>query len=103
MQPSLGKQTYHGKCNANAPYSSNARFSIYSLSLCPGTSSGIRALSEHVADRIEALEGERLAIEVLPVPGAPSAGVESGDGALDDPRESKRQNFFGLIGVLDGV
>jgi hypothetical protein len=56
-----------------------------SLRVCPETSSGIAKLSKHEADRGEAQEGERLAIEVLPIFGKPSAAVEPRNGALDDP------------------
>jgi N-formylglutamate amidohydrolase len=59
--------------------------SIPELRVCPRTSSAIAKFSEHEADGCEAQECERLAIEVLPIFGKPSAAVEPSNGALDDP------------------
>ena len=42
-----------------------------------------------------------LAIEVLPILGKPSAAVEPGDGALDNPTAGKHDESFGVIGALD--
>ena len=46
-------------------------------------------------------ESQRLAIEVLPILGKPSASVEPGNGALNDPAAWKHHKSFGLIGALD--
>jgi hypothetical protein len=102
LQPSLGKQTYHGKCNANASYSSNAKYVIYSLSGCLGTSSRLTGFSQHAEDRFRAREGKRIAIEALPVPGMASAGPDLADGG-DDPTAWKCQKLLGPIGALDWV
>ena len=67
----------------------------------PGTSSGITKFSEHEADGCEAQECERLAIEVLPILGKPSAAVEPSNGALDDPPAWEDHKSFDLIGPLD--
>jgi hypothetical protein len=56
-----------------------------SLRVCPERSDGIAEFSEHEADRGEAQECQRFAIEVLPIFGEPSATVEPGEGTLDDP------------------
>ena len=55
------------------------------LRVRPGTSSGITKFSEHEADGCEAQECERLAIEVRPIFGKPSASVEPSNGTLDHP------------------
>ena len=67
------------------------------LRVCPGTSSRITKFSEHEADRCEAQECQRLAIEVLPILGKPSAAVEPGDGALDNPTAGKHHESLGVI------
>jgi hypothetical protein len=40
-------------------------------------------------------------VEVLPILGKPSAPVEPGDGALDNPTAGKHHESFGVIGALD--
>jgi hypothetical protein len=59
------------------------RSSVLLIRVRPGTSSGITKFSEHETDGCEAQECERLAIEVLPIFGKPSASVEPSNGALD--------------------
>ena len=55
------------------------------LRVRPETSSGVAEFSEHETDRSELEEGERCAVEVLPVLCQAPAAVEPSDGALDDP------------------
>jgi len=71
------------------------------LRVRPGTSSGITKFSEHEADGCEAQECERLAIEVLPIFGKPSASIEPSNGALDHPTTWEHDESFGVIGALD--
>jgi hypothetical protein len=46
-------------------------------------------------------EGQRLAIEVLPILGKPTTAVEPGNGALDDPAFGQDCKSDDLIGSLD--
>src|SRR5690349_8531356 len=55
------------------------------LRVCPGTSCGIAEPSQHEADRGKAEEGERLAIEGLPILGQSTAAVQPSYGAFDNP------------------
>src|SRR4051794_13468210 len=57
----------------------------YPLRVCPGTSCGIAEPSQHEADRGKAEEGERLAVEVLPILGQSTAAVQPSYGAFDNP------------------
>src|SRR5262245_48658541 len=70
---------------------------LYCLRVCPETSGGIAKFSEHEADRGEAQECERFAIEVLPILGESAAAVEPREGALDDPAFGQYDKSFGLI------
>jgi hypothetical protein len=40
-------------------------------------------------------------VEVFPILGKPSAAIEPGDGALDNPTAGKHHKYFGVIGALD--
>ena len=71
-----------------------------SLRVSPETSGWITELSQHEADGGEAQEGERRTIEVLPVLGEPSAAVEPGESALDNPTLGQYAKSLGLIGPL---
>src|SRR3954451_15258040 len=53
------------------------------LRVCPGTSCGIAEPSQHEADRGKAEEGERLAVEVLPILGQSTGAVQPSYGAFD--------------------
>jgi hypothetical protein len=46
-------------------------------------------------------ERERLSVEVLPILGEPSAAIEPGDGALDDPAFGQHRKSAGPIGAFD--
>src|SRR3954451_2499715 len=56
-----------------------------SLRVCPRTLCGITEPSQHDADGGEFEEGERFAVEALPVLDEPATAVEPGKRALDDP------------------
>src|SRR6476660_8445724 len=70
------------------------------LSVCPGTSCGIAEPSQHEADRGKAEEGERLAVEVLPILSQPTAAVQPSDGAFDNPALREDDKPFRLIRAL---
>ena len=48
-------------------------------------------------------EGECVVIAVFPVLGEPTATVEPGDGALDDPTFGFDDKAFGMIGAFDDL
>jgi len=58
---------------------------ISDLRVCPGRLGGVAELSQHQADESETQKGKRLAVEIFPILGRPSAAVEPGEGALDNP------------------
>src|SRR3954453_7197361 len=72
---------YDGHCLTKA--SLRVRCFVVSdrLRVCPGTLCGISEPSQHEADRGKAEEGERLAVEVLPILGQSTAAVQPRDGA----------------------
>ena len=55
------------------------------LRVCPGRLGGVAELSQHQADGSETQKGKRLAVEIFPILGQPTAAVEPGEGALDNP------------------
>src|SRR6476659_1189308 len=67
----------------------------------PETSRWIAEFSEHEADWGEAQERERFAVEILPILGEPSAAIEPGNGALDDPAFGQDHKSADLIGTFD--
>jgi transposase len=70
------------------------------LRVCPGTSCGIAEPSQHEADRGKAEEGERLAVEVLPILGQPTAAVQPSYGAFDNPTLREHHKALGGIRAL---
>src|SRR5690349_2902125 len=70
------------------------------LRVCPRTSCRIGELSQHEADGSETQEGERLAVEVLPILGQPAASAEPGKRALHDPSLGQDDKPLRLIGAL---
>ena len=56
-----------------------------SLRVCPETLCGIAEFSQHEADGGEAQEGERPAVEALPILGQSATAAEPGETAFDDP------------------
>src|SRR5262249_30925358 len=71
------------------------------LRVCPKPSGGVTKFSEHEAECAEPQERQRVAIEVLPILGKPSAAVEPSKGAFDDPTAWKHHESFRPIGALD--
>ena len=61
------------------------------LRVRPETLCRITEFSEHESNGRELDEGERVAVEVLPVLGQSAAAVEPGDGAFDRPKQSFRR------------
>jgi hypothetical protein len=61
----------------------------------------IAELSKHGPNGGEAQECERLAIEALPIFGQPSAAIEPGDGAFDDPGFGDDRETDRVLGALD--
>src|SRR4051795_13278199 len=70
------------------------------LRVYPGTSCGIAEPSQHEADRGKAEEGERLAVEVLPILGQSTAAVQPSYGAFDNPALRENDKPFRLIRAL---
>jgi hypothetical protein len=48
-------------------------------------------------------KGERIVVAVFPILGKPTAAVEPGDGALDDPSFGFDDKAFGVIGTFDDL
>src|SRR3954451_20693863 len=73
------------------------RISKRPLRVCPETSCGIAEPSQHEADGSETQEGERLAVEVLPILRQSAASSEPSKGALHDPALGQDDKPFSLI------
>ena len=69
----------------------------------PGTLCRITEFSEHESNGRELDEGERVAVEVLPVLGQSAAAVEPGDGAFDHPTPGLDDEALHPIGSLDDL
>ena len=76
---------------------------IYSLRVRPETLCRITEFSEHESNGRELDEGERVAVEVLPVLGQSAAAVEPGDGAFDHPTPGLDDEALHPIGSLDDL
>ena len=63
----------------------------------------ITEFSEHESNGRELDEGERVAVEVLPVLGQSAAAVEPGDGAFDHPTPGLDDEALHPIGSLDDL
>ena len=74
-----------------------------SLRVRPETLCRITEFSEHESNGRELDEGERVAVEVLPVLGRPAAAVEPGDGAFDHPTPGLDDEALHPIGSLDDL
>ena len=81
----------HFKCNRNR------------LRVRPETLCRITEFSEHESNGRELDEGERVAVEVLPVLGQSAAAVEPGDGAFDHPTPGLDDEALHPIGSLDDL
>ena len=73
------------------------------LRVRPGTLCRITEFSEHELNGRELDEGERVAVEVLPVLGQSAAAVEPGDGAFDHPTPGLDDEALHPIGSLDDL
>ena len=75
----------------------------FSLRVRPETLCRITEFSEHESNGRELDEGERVAVEVLPVLGQSAAAVEPGDGAFDHPTPGLDDEALHPIGSLDDL
>ena len=73
------------------------------LRVRPETLCRITEFSEHESNGREFDEGERVAVEVLPVLGQSAAAVEPGDGAFDHPTPGLDDEALHPIGSLDDL
>ena len=78
-------------------------FYPYELRVRPETLCRITEFSEHESNGRELDEGERVAVEVLPVLGQSAAAVEPGDGAFDHPTPGLDDEALHPIGSLDDL
>ena len=76
---------------------------LQSLRVRPETLCRITEFSEHELNGRELDEGERVAVEVLPVLGQSAAAVEPGDGAFDHPTPGLDDEALHPIGSLDDL
>ena len=76
---------------------------MLSLRVRPETLCRITEFSEHESNGRELDEGERVAVEVLPVLGQSAAAVEPGDGAFDHPTPGLDDEALHPIGSLDDL
>ena len=75
----------------------------FTLRVRPETLCRITEFSEHESNGRELDEGERVAVEVLPVLGQSAAAVEPGDGAFDHPTPGLDDEALHPIGSLDDL
>ena len=76
---------------------------LITLRVRPETLCRITEFSEHESNGRELDEGERVAVEVLPVLGQSAAAVEPGDGAFDHPTPGLDDEALHPIGSLDDL
>ena len=88
------------RSHAATPYNLDA---ISGLRVRPETLCRITEFSEHESNGRELDEGERVAVEVLPVLGQSAAAVEPGDGAFDHPTPGLDDEALHPIGSLDDL
>ena len=97
------------KCNFQRPttlaFRSEGRRSSndFTVRVRPETLCRITEFSEHESNGRELDEGERVAVEVLPVLGQSAAAVEPGDGAFDHPTPGLDDEALHPIGSLDDL
>ena len=80
-----------------------ALLASHTLRVRPETLCRITEFSEHESNGRELDEGERVAVEVLPVLGQSAAAVEPGDGAFDHPTPGLDDEALHPIGSLDDL
>ena len=88
-------------CTDNRPQ--DHYFGYIVLRVRPETLWRITEFSEHESNGRELDEGERVAVEVLPVLGQSAAAVEPGDGAFDHPTPGLDDEALHPIGSLDDL
>ena len=90
---------------ASEPYKEPADLQhlLDGLRVRPETLCRITEFSEHESNGRELDEGERVAVEVLPVLGQSAAAVEPGDGAFDHPTPGLDDEALHPIGSLDDL
>ena len=81
----------------------DSRLKARFLRVRPETLCRITEFSEHESNGRELDEGERVAVEVLPVLGQSAAAVEPGDGAFDHPTPGLDDEALHPIGSLDDL
>ena len=86
-----------------SPDSQSVRGTGLGLRVRPETLCRITEFSEHESNGRELDEGERVAVEVLPVLGQSAAAVEPGDGAFDHPTPGLDDEALHPIGSLDDL
>ena len=97
--PQLFLAISHGQLG----HETEARKAAHALRVRPGTLCRITEFSEHESNGRELDEGERVAVEVLPVLGQSAAAVEPGDGAFDHPTPGLDDEALHPIGSLDDL
>ena len=89
--------------SAVCPVSQRLAIHAADLRVRPETLCRITEFSEHESNGRELDEGERVAVEVLPVLGQSAAAVEPGDGAFDHPTPGLDDEALHPIGSLDDL
>ena len=90
-------------CGLYGPIAGTVERLSDSLRVRPETLCRITEFSEHESNGRELDEGERVAVEVLPVLGQSAAAVEPGDGAFDHPTPGLDDEALHPIGSLDDL
>ena len=88
---------------AIAAKTARRNYSRVTIRVRPETLCRITEFSEHESNGRELDEGERVAVEVLPVLGQSAAAVEPGDGAFDHPTPGLDDEALHPIGSLDDL
>ena len=101
---SLRQEIAAGKIRLEGPSNLKRDFPEWMLlRVRPETLCRITEFSEHESNGRELDEGERVAVEVLPVLGQSAAAVEPGDGAFDHPTPGLDDEALHPIGSLDDL
>ena len=98
-----GETAFVALCFAVERNPVNSAFFNGLLRVRPETLCRITEFSEHESNGRELDEGERVAVEVLPVLGQSAAAVEPGDGAFDHPTPGLDDEALHPIGSLDDL
>ena len=101
--PALDRGDEIGKMATAAQVFKDSALENIRLRVRPETLCRITEFSEHESNGRELDEGERVAVEVLPVLGQSAAAVEPGDGAFDHPTPGLDDEALHPIGSLDDL